>query len=137
MDAEEKRTLEQIIKKQKDQIDLIGILQEVEGRYGHIPREALSYISEKLDAPLSTLYHLVTFYRCFHLEPAEKVARVCDGTTCHLKGGEVLYQQVRGVPGYRVEKSRCLGCCNTAPAIELDGELMSGDTGREKMKEAR
>ena len=136
MDAEEKRTLEQILKKQKGQIDLLGVLQEVEGRYGQIPREALAYISEKLDAPLSTLYHLVTFYRCFHLEPAEKVARVCVGTTCHLKGGEALYQQVRGMTGYRIEKARCLGCCNTAPAIELDGELMSGDAGREKMKEA-
>ena len=136
MDAEEKRTLELIIKKQKGKADLLGILQEVEGRYGQIPREALSYISEKLEVPLSTLYHLITFYRCFHLEPAKKVARICVGTTCHVKGGEALYQQAKGMSGYRVEKARCLGCCNTAPAMELDGEVMSGDAGKGRMKEA-
>ena len=137
MDAEEKRGLEQIIRKQKGTVDLLGVLQEVEGRYGQVSKKILSYISEKLDVPLSTLYHLVTFYRCFHLQSAEKVARVCVGTTCHLKGGDALYQQVKGIAGYRVETARCLGCCNTSPAIELDGELMSGEAGKERIKEAR
>jgi NADH-quinone oxidoreductase subunit E len=137
MDAEEKRVLDQILKKQKGNIDLLGVLQEVEWKSGQISREALSYISDRLDVPLSTLYHLVTFYRCFHLQPAERVLKVCVGTTCHLKGGEALYQQIKGIPGYRIEKARCLGCCNTAPAIELDSELMSGEAGRERMKEVR
>jgi NADH:ubiquinone oxidoreductase subunit E len=137
MDAEEKRTLELIIKKQKGKADLLGILHEVEGRYGYIPRASLFYLSEKLDVPLSTLYHLITFYRCFHLEHAEKVARICLGTTCHVKGAEVLYQEARGMSGYRVEKARCLGCCNTAPAIEIDGELMIGDAGKGRMKEGK
>jgi NADH-quinone oxidoreductase subunit E len=137
MDGEEKRSFEQVIRKQKGEVDLLGVLQEVEERYGQISKEALSYISDKLDVPLSTLYHLVTFYPCFHLKPAEKVAKICVGTTCHLKGGESFYQQLKGMAGYRVEKARCLGCCNSAPAIELNGELMSGDTGKERIKEAK
>jgi len=137
MDGEEKRGLDQIIRKQKGEIDLVGVLQEVESKYGQISKEVLSYVGDKLDVPLSTLYHLVTFYRCFHLTPGEKVAKVCVGTTCHLKGGDALFEQVKATAGYRVEKARCLGCCNTAPAMEIDGELISGDAGKERMKEAK
>lgn len=136
MEAEEKRILDQIIKKFKVPLDLLGILQEIETRYGMVPREVLSYLSEKLDVPKATLYQLITFYPCFHLEPAKKIVKVCVGTTCHLKGGEELYQEAKRIAGYRVEKARCLGCCNTAPVIEVDGELLSGDTGRERIREA-
>jgi len=41
---------------------LIQVLHGSQERIGYLPKEALQYIAEKLNVPLSKVYGVVTFY---------------------------------------------------------------------------
>ena len=65
----------------KDRSSLIPILQDIQGKYGYLPEEALNDVSDFVDMPLSSVYGVATFYNQFRLKPLGKnVIRVCRGT---------------------------------------------------------
>ncbi|GAI18060.1 unnamed protein product [marine sediment metagenome] len=49
--------------------NLIPVLQEVQGKLGYLPREAMLEIAEFLDMPEIDVYSVVTFYNQFRLNP--------------------------------------------------------------------
>ena len=120
---------------------LITILHAVQDHYGYVPREVLVLISRKKDVFLSTLYRLVTSYRAFRIDkPKGHVITLCTGTGCHVNGGSNIFKDVetkaaRRDPGVLVEKVRCLGCCDVAPAAVIDGRVYSGADAQAKLSE--
>src|SRR4030067_738693 len=46
---------------------LIQVLQDIQGEFNYLPREALEYVSEKLGTPLAVTYNVATFYNMFSL----------------------------------------------------------------------
>jgi NADH:ubiquinone oxidoreductase subunit E len=61
--------------------NLVPILQEIQSTYSYLPEELLRRVSRKLHVPLSDVYQLATFYRCFSLKPRGRhVVQVCLGT---------------------------------------------------------
>ncbi len=119
---------------------VIGVLHAVQEEFGYIPREALVLISQKKDIPLSTLYRLVTSYAAFRLEePGKHVITVCNGTGCHVCGGSDMLKTIEeklagNGAGITLEKVRCLGSCNSSPAIKIDGEIFSGVQAQAKLE---
>src|SRR5437879_5362308 len=109
-------------------INLIPILQDVQETYRYLTQEVLRKISKKLRVPLTEVYQVATFYRCFSLVPRGKhVIQVCLGTACHVRGApRVLDRMLRDLklagPGttgdfeFTVETVRCIGCCCYPPA---------------------
>ncbi len=114
---------------------LIAILQEVQSTYFYLPQPVLRRISQKLDVPLTDVYHVATFYNCFSLEPVgSHVVQVCLGTACHVRGGpRVLDRMLRELklaePGttkdyaFTVRTVRCIGCCGLAPVVRVDNRV--------------
>lgn len=114
------------------QSSLIPVLQEVQETYRYLPQEVLRRISKKLRVPLTEVYQVATFYRCFSLVPRGKhVIQVCLGTACHVRGApRVLDRILRDLkmanPGtssdlqFTVETVRCIGCCGLAPVARVD-----------------
>jgi len=112
--------------------NLIPILQDVQDTYRYLPQEALRKISKKLRVPLTEVYQVATFYRCFSLVPRGRhVIQVCLGTACHVRGApRVLDRILRDLkmagPGtssdlqFTVETVRCIGCCGLAPVARVD-----------------
>ena len=49
--------------------NLIPILQEVQGKLGYLPREAMLEVAEFLGIPSIDVYEVVTFYNQFRLNP--------------------------------------------------------------------
>ena len=108
------------------------ILQEVQDTYRYLPQEVLERIAKKLRVPLTEVYQVATFYRCFSLVPRGKhVIQVCLGTACHVRGApRVLDRMLRDLkmaaPGtsedlqFTVETVRCIGCCGLAPVARVD-----------------
>jgi NADH:ubiquinone oxidoreductase subunit E len=76
-------------------INLIPILQEVQETYRYLPQEVLRKISQKLRVPLTEVYQVATFYRCFSLVPRGKhVIQVCLGTACHVRGAPRVLDRI-------------------------------------------
>ena len=83
-----KKEMQEIMKQYKVEKDnLIPILNEVQEKYGYIPKIAQLEISNYLGIPMAEIYGVVTFYSRFTLEPKGKYnISVCLGTACFVKG---------------------------------------------------
>jgi len=126
--------LEPLLGEYDDQrANLIPVLQEIQGTFAYLPQEALRRVARKLRVPLTEVYQVATFYRCFSLVPRGKhVIQVCLGTACHVRGAprvldRILRDLKLGSPGttsdlqFTVETVRCIGCCGLAPVARVDG----------------
>ncbi|MCG6940643.1 MAG: bidirectional hydrogenase complex protein HoxE [Thiohalocapsa sp.] len=115
---------------------LIEALHAVQDAFGFLDEEAMTFVADSLDLPLSKVYGVATFYHLFMLKPQGRHACVvCTGTACYIKGASALIEGVQerfGVaPGettadksLSVLSARCVGACGLAPAVVLDGNVI-------------
>jgi NADH-quinone oxidoreductase subunit E len=121
--------------------NLIGALQEIQEKFGYLPRAALEGISRRAHIPLSRIYGVVTFYAQFHTEPRGRhTVLCCRGTACHVRGAAKMVDQVTAQlsinPGetttdglFTLECVSCLGACALGPVVVLDGVYYDHMTG--------
>jgi len=134
------KIIDQIIQRRgASQESLMYILHDIQDEIGYIPVEALRAVSTKCTIPLSTVYNVVTFYKAFKTQkPAQHTIKICCGTACALKDTHGLQHEIESKFGHaatvRLEKTLCFGCCDCAPAIEVDGTVYTGDAARAKIE---
>ena len=129
----ELKKVDEIIKRYKSRgSGLIGVLQDIQGEYNYLPKEALTYVAEELNVPLSQTYSLATFYKAFSLKPRGKhLIFVCMGTACHVRGAPRIVDEIQRKLAIKVgettkdgkfslETVNCLGCCAIGPVIMID-----------------
>ena len=127
------KKVDEIIEKYSDEkVPYIAILQDINDEFRYLPEEVLNRISEKLAVPLSELYSLATFYKCFSLSPrGEHEVHVCMGTACHVRGAprilDNISEKLQVKPGettedgkYTLETVNCLGACARGPLVMMD-----------------
>lgn len=122
---------------------LVNILQDIQAEYNFLPKEILTFLTERLDVPLSKIYSVATFYTAFSLKPKGKhQIKACLGTACFVKGGRKILETIErdlGIkPGetsrdlkFSLETVRCLGCCGLSPVVMIDGKIY-GHMNQEK-----
>jgi NADH-quinone oxidoreductase subunit E len=122
---------------------LIQILLDIQRDNRWLPRDALMWVSEKLDIPLSRIYHIATFYKAFSLVPQGRhQVSVCLGTACHVRGAPRLLEKVADSlqirPGetsrdlkFSLNTVNCLGCCALGPVMVVDEAYHSNPTTAE------
>ncbi len=156
--SEVRRQTKQILKRYgRRRGNLIPILQEVQGKLGYLPQEAMLEIAEFLNMPAIDVYSVVTFYNQFRLNPPGRHSiRVCLGTACHMKGGYITLDAWKRRLGidrgettpdreFDLDTVACVGCCTMAPVTvvddkpqakveptKVDGILLSFEREREK-----
>jgi len=123
---------------------ILAILQDVQEKEKYLPREALEYISQKMQLPLTNVFRIATFYNALSLKPRGRhTIDVCLGTACHVRGGNKIMEKLErdlGVPVGETTKDqrftltsvRCLGCCSLAPVMVVD-EKVYGRLAQEKV----
>ena len=128
-----------------DKENLIMILQAIQRKYNYLPRPALTYLSEKIDIPLSRIYGVGTFYSTFSLVPKGKnIISICLGTACHVRGGEKVLNRIEDVLSikngettedrrFTLESVRCIGCCSLGPVVKIN-EDVHGRLGPDEVK---
>ena len=114
---------------------LIEALHGVQDAFGYLDEDAMTFVADSLDLPLSKVYGVATFYHLFMLKPQGRhTCVVCTGTACYIKGAGALIEGVQqrfGItPGetttdkaLSVMSARCVGACGLAPAVVLDGNV--------------
>jgi len=117
---------------------LLDVLHTLQGRRGHLVRADLEAFSHRARVPLATLHGAASFYSNFRLDgPASPVAvKVCRSLTCHLNGSRQLLKTLQercATEGGEVEVSgcQCLGLCERAPAVTLNGLPLGPVTAEE------
>lgn len=118
----------------KHGLSVVPLLQEIQEHFRYLPEEVLRMLSRKTGIPLIDIYHAATFYNSLSLTPrARHQISVCAGTTCHIRGGGKLIEEIFQLLGIRpgeitsdgefmLETVNCLGCCAFAPAMVVDGK---------------
>ncbi len=123
---------------------LIETLHTVQESFGFLDDESLRYVAASLNAPLSQVYGVSTFYHLFSLKPAgQHTCVVCLGTACYIKGMPAMLKQIESRYGIKAGETtpdgqlslltaRCLGACGLAPVAVFDGSI----AGKLEMGEA-
>jgi len=113
---------------------LISLLQDLQSRYGYLPRQVLEWVSKETGIALSRMFGVITFYAQFSLEKkGDHLVRCCQGTACHVKGAPFITKAISrelGIePGettpdcaFTFESVNCLGACALAPLVVIDEE---------------
>ncbi|PKM80278.1 MAG: NADH-quinone oxidoreductase subunit NuoE [Firmicutes bacterium HGW-Firmicutes-14] len=114
---------------------LLPILQEVQGKIGYLPKEAMKMVAEAINIPEVDVYSVGTFYNQFRLNPPGKnQIKVCMGTACHLTGGHIIMDsferrleidegETTGDREFSLERVACVGCCALAPVVLVNEEV--------------
>lgn len=135
MIEQEKMEIEEIIAGIEDvKTAKIRLLQELQKKYGYLREEHMRYVAKRINDSYTDLYGIATFYAQFNLNPAGRhTIYVCEGTSCHVKGGKKLLSKIGELLNIKVKETtedkrftlkvvRCLGCCGISPTIMVDNE---------------
>jgi len=111
---------------------LIPVLQKIQDRLGYVPAPAMEEAARHFGIPAVDVYGIVTFYNQFRLTPPGRHrVKVCMGTACHMKGGNIIMESWERVLKIKVgettpdrefslERVACVGCCTMAPVLVKD-----------------
>jgi NADH-quinone oxidoreductase subunit E len=117
-----------------DSSGLIHALQDIQAEFGYVACEAVEALCEHLRVPLSKAFSVATFYKAFSLEPkGEVIIRVCTGTACHIRGSQILADELSSLLGiepggttkdlkFTLETVNCVGACAMAPVVAFNGQ---------------
>lgn len=118
-----------------DKENLIPILNDVQEKYGYIPKIAQLEISNYLSVPMAEIYGVITFYSRFTLEPKGKYnISVCLGTACFVKGSQAILDRLKDIlkleegktskdGKFSIDTTRCVGACGIAPVFTVNDEV--------------
>ncbi len=118
--------------------DLIPVLQMIQKKYTYLSKEAIKLVADHTGTTSSEVYGVATFYNQFKFNPPGKhQIKVCLGTACHVKGGDIILENFERKLGikygettpdreFSVERVACVGCCALAPVAIIDEKTLGG-----------
>ena len=130
---EDMKKILEVYKVEKE--NLIPILNDVQEKYGYIPKIAQLEISNYLNVPMAEIFGVITFYSRFTLEPKGKYnISVCLGTACFVKGSQSILDRLKDrlkidegkttADGkFSIDTTRCVGACGIAPVFTVNYEV--------------
>jgi NADH-quinone oxidoreductase subunit E len=117
---------------QEDKDKLIQILLDLQSMLGWLSRDVLTQVSEQLQAPITQVYQVASYYKAFSLTPRGRhIVKVCLGTACQVRGSPRLLDTISAMLNikpsetskdmrFSLETVNCLGCCAMGPVVVID-----------------
>jgi NADH-quinone oxidoreductase subunit E len=142
LSTEEKQKLEEVSKRcqffPSHRSQLIPMLQMVQAEMAYLPEQAICLVAGHINLSLAEVYGVATFYNQFRFNPpGRNPIKVCLGTACHVKGGDIILEnferkleiavgEITQDREFSIERVACVGCCALAP-VTLVGETLHGN----------
>jgi len=113
---------------------LLAVLRFAQEEFGHVSPEVEGYLADLLQIPPAAVREVVSFYTLLHTtRPGTHVIHLCRNLACHLRRGGEIREHVERKLGIQTGEttadgrftlldSECLGGCEIAPMMEVDGE---------------
>lgn len=134
--AEKKNIIDQAIADNRERPGAVMlVLNEVQGKIGHVSPSMQAYIAKNLNVPLGQVHGVVTFYSFFKTQPRGKhTIKFCLGTACYVAGVPQLVEKAKQMLNIELgqttpdgqitlEECRCVGACSQAPVIVVNDEV--------------
>lgn len=109
-------------------------LRKIQKKHSYISEDSIKKLSKKTGVPVSIIYGVATFYSKLHTKPTGKyIIEICDSPSCYLNGSlniiKYLERELGVKSGQTTDDGKfslficsCIGCCNEAPAMLLNGK---------------
>ncbi len=119
---------------------LLPALHAAQAMYGYLPEPVASEVGRSLKVPLADVYGVIDFYALFYREPVSKtIIHVCGDPACAMAGADGILKRMtrqlvrdekggEGTESVTIERAPCLGLCEQAPALLVQGAAV-GDAG--------
>ncbi len=113
---------------------LLNVLHKAQQEHGYLSEHVLKQISIEYDIPIARLWGVVKFYTKFRTEPVGRyVIEICTSPSCVLNNGLTVEEHLKQLIGARsgqtskdglftIYRSSCIGCCDEAPAMLINGK---------------
>lgn len=118
---------------------LLPALHAAQAIHGWLSEPIATEVARALNVPLADVHGVIEFYSMFYNQPiGQTILRVCTDPACALRGADsVLDMACRhthvSAPGetsadgqYTIERSPCLGLCNTGVAVNVTRHQADG-----------
>lgn len=126
--------------KRENILSMLHAVQAGEASTTHIPTEKLAAVAKYVGIPPAELEGIASFYRAYARRPRGRhIIRLCDSLSCRIRGAVDVYRYVverLGIQNgettsdglFSLEVVNCLGSCDTAPNLMIDGTLIPDAT---------
>ncbi len=134
--VEQKAIIDNAISENKERPGAVMlVLNEVQGKIGHVSPAMQVYIARSLKVPLGQVHGVVTFYSFFKTKPRGKhTIKFCLGTACYVAGVSQIIEKAKQTLNVdlgettldgeiTLEECRCVGACSQAPVVVVDDEV--------------
>jgi NADH-quinone oxidoreductase subunit E len=113
----------------------IDALRVVQKHRGWVPDEAVKDIADFLHTSADDVDSVATFYNLIHRKPVGRhVIMVCDSVSCWIMGYDRMRDHLKTRLGVEMGQTSadgrftllpvvCLGACDHAPTMTIDGEM--------------
>ena len=113
---------------------MLPLLELAQEHYGYLTPEAMADVAQHTGASVTEVRSVASFYTMLHLEPVgEHLIELCTNVSCALLGAERLLEYLEQRLGIRcgettpdgrftLREVECLGLCDMAPAMHINGE---------------
>lgn len=120
--------------------NILELALALQKEHGWISEADVRQIAALVGLPESKVYETLSFYSMILLKALATVRiEVCRGTSCYMAEGVDLLAELQSLTGcavgdrspdghYQVEYCECLGRCDTAPNLIVNGKLYTSVT---------
>ena len=128
------------IKEYKSLGGILDVLKAVQAGEGWLSDEAIAEVAEAYGIYPSEVYETATFYTMLSVgHKADHIVEVCGSTCCDAGNAKAVTEAIAEELGIGLgevtadkkwffRRCECLGRCDTAPNVVIDGDLLTNAT---------
>ena len=122
---------------------ILDVLKAVQAGEGYLSDEAIADVAKAYGKFPSEVYETATFYTMLSVgHKADHMVEVCGSTCCDAGGAKTVMDAIAAELGIGLgevtedrkwffRRCECLGRCDTAPNVVIDGELITNATAEQ------